>query len=447
MLQQDLMKLSVIIPVYNGGAYLRACLKHLSESTFSGYECIVVDDGSTDDSVEVARSFSAKVLSTGGRRGPAHARNLGAKTAEGDVLFFIDSDVCVASDTVARVAAHFREDPELAALMGSYDDSPKCKDFLSQYKNLMHCFVHQSGQQQASTFWSGCGAIRKHVFIEHSGFDESYGRPAIEDIELGFRLFRAKQKLLLDPDVQVKHLKAWSFFNLVKTDMMDRGIPWTELIMRDRRLPNDLNLQISQRISVALMFLLVGTATVGAFYLGASLIAPLLALLFLLLIRYEVEGARLRAKATIGTILLGAVTVALSFWSDKRLLVPPVLLAYLLLFLRHRYSYRLKSKWRITTVFCGVYLAGTLVFVLAFLPRAPLVWCLLLLFGALIVLNSHFYLFLAAKRGRLFATAAVPFHLLFHFYNGISFLAGLARYYLRTTPAIKEPVSRAAPQQ
>jgi glycosyltransferase involved in cell wall biosynthesis len=438
------MNLSVIIPVYNGGKYLRACLEHLSRSMFSGYECIVVDDGSTDDSVETARSFSAKVLSTGGRRGPAHARNLGAKAAAGDVLFFIDSDVCVGFDTLARVAAHFADDPELAALMGSYDDSPKCKDFLSQYKNLMHCFVHQNGQQQASTFWSGCGAIRKHIFLEHSGFDESYGRPAIEDIELGFRLFRAEQKLLLDPDVQVKHLKAWSFFNLVKTDVFDRGIPWTELIMRDRRLPNDLNLQISQRISVALMFLLVGTAAVGAFYLGASLIAPLLALFFLLLIRYEVEGASFRAKATRGTIVLGVAIVALSFWSDKLLLVPPVLLAYLLLFLSHRYA---PSKRRITSIVCGVYLAGTILFVLAFLPRSPWVWCLLALFSGLIVLNSHFYLFLAAKRGRLFAIAAVPFHLLFHFYNGISFLAGMARFYLRGAQVIEKPVDTRPAQQ
>jgi hypothetical protein len=233
----------------------------------------------------------------------------------------------------------------------------------------------------------------------------------------------------------------------VKTDMVDRGIPWTELIMRDRRLPNDLNLQISQRISVALMFLLVGTAAAGAFYLGASLIAPLLALFFLLLIRYEVEGASFRAKATRGTIVLGVAIVALSFWSDRPLLVPPVLLAYLLLFLRHRYSYRVPSKRRITSILCGVYLAGTILFVLAFLPRSPWVWCLLALFSGLIVLNSHFYLFLAAKRGRLFAIAAVPFHLLFHFYNGISFLAGMARFYLRGAQVIEKPIDTRAAQQ
>ena len=67
--------------------------------------------------------------------------------------------------------------------------------------------------------------------------------------------------------------------------------------------------------------------------------------------------------------------------------------------------------------------------------------------SVVIMLNSQFYLFLAAKGGRLFALAAIPFHLLFHFYNGISFLIGLARYSLRraaTAPrdAVSAPSNR-----
>ena len=66
--------------------------------------------------------------------------------------------------------AAFAEDLTLDALIGSYDDDPAERDFLSQYKNLMHCFVHQTGNEQASTFWSGCGAIRRDVSLAHSGF-------------------------------------------------------------------------------------------------------------------------------------------------------------------------------------------------------------------------------------------------------------------------------------
>jgi len=221
--------ISVIIPVFNSARYLRECLDHLRRSSFADYECIVIDDGSSDGSAAVASERGARVLRTGRRSGPAYARNLGARAAQGEILFFIDADVCVAPNTLTRVCANFEQDPQLAAVMGAYDDSPASQDFLSLYKNLMHCYVHHNSRHEACTFWSGCGAIRRSVFLEHSGFDESYERPAIEDIELGYRLSRAHKKLVLDPSISVKHLKKWSFFGLVKTDILDRGIPWTNL--------------------------------------------------------------------------------------------------------------------------------------------------------------------------------------------------------------------------
>src|SRR5580704_5352810 len=107
--------ISIVIPVYNGAHYLRACLKHLKASDAAALECIVVDDGSTDDSAAVAREFGATVISSP-HRGPAAARNLGAKAANGDILLFLDADVCVQSDTVWRVLWNFEADPTLDAL-------------------------------------------------------------------------------------------------------------------------------------------------------------------------------------------------------------------------------------------------------------------------------------------------------------------------------------------
>ncbi len=83
--------------------------------------------------------------------------------------------------------------------------------------------MHQSGAERASTFWSGCGDIRRSLFLEHSGFNERFGRPAIEDIELGSRLIRARRRIVLDREIQVTHLKTWTFLSLVKTDILDRG--------------------------------------------------------------------------------------------------------------------------------------------------------------------------------------------------------------------------------
>lgn len=216
----------------------------------------MVDDGSTDGSQEVARQYRTTLLSTEARSGPARARNLGARAATGEILLFVDADVCVHTDTVERVRKAFANEAGLDALIGSYDEAPESQDFISQYKNLMHSFVHQTARQEACTFWCGCGAIRRALFLEHGGFDESYRQPAVEDIEMGYRLLGAGRKIILDRELQVKHLKRWTLWELIKTDIFQRGIPWTELILRDRRMPNDLNLQLSQRVSVILVWLL-----------------------------------------------------------------------------------------------------------------------------------------------------------------------------------------------
>ena len=244
--------ITVVVPVRDGGALLERCLRKIQTSHQKPLELIVVDDGSADGSRECAQRLGAKVLSTDGHRGPARARNIGARAARGEVLLFVDADVCVRRDTTARVRAAFARDRELDGIMGSYDDEPSAPNLVSQYKNLLHCFVHQTGRRQASTFWSGCGAIRRSVFLAHGGFDESYARPAIEDIELGTRLHRAGRKVALDPELRVKHLKRWTLPMLVRSDVFDRALPWTEIILRERHMPNDLNLARTQRLSVAL---------------------------------------------------------------------------------------------------------------------------------------------------------------------------------------------------
>jgi glycosyltransferase involved in cell wall biosynthesis len=251
------VRVSIIIPVFNGAATLPLCLQAVMNSHCQIDECLVIDDGSTDASVSIATQLGATVLSTGGRFGPAKARNLGARCATGDLLVFIDADVLVHSDALGRIVERFNAEPELDAMIGAYDNAPSDPGFVSQFKNLMHAFVHQSGNREASTFWCGCGAVKRSVYLELGGLDESYRCPSIEDIEFGVRMLRSGRKLALDPQVQCKHLKVWTFWNLLRTDVMQRGIPWTELILRTRFLPDDLNLRWSQRISVLLSLFLV----------------------------------------------------------------------------------------------------------------------------------------------------------------------------------------------
>lgn len=251
------MRLSVIIPVHDGEGYLDRCLERLGQSHFQDYECIVVDDASSDGSRRIAAARGATVIALDRNGGPAHARNRGAEQATGDLLLFVDADVCVHPDTLAQVDAYFRTHPAVDAVIGSYDDTPADPGFVSQYKNLLHHYVHHTSRTEAWTFWAGCGAIRRECFRAAGGFDESYTRPCVEDIELGFRLRALGRRIALNPAIQVTHLKRWTFRSLLRSDLLDRAIPWFRLMLRDRTMPSDLNVTGAQRLSVALVLAMV----------------------------------------------------------------------------------------------------------------------------------------------------------------------------------------------
>lgn len=248
------LRLSVLVPVYNSAPSLSLCLAAILASDYPNLECLVVDDSSTDRSAELAARYPVRLLSlTGGPKGPAFARNHAAGFATGDILVFIDADVVVHPTTLSQLAASFADAPRVAAVFGSYDASPAARDFVSQYRNLFHHFVHQQGRESASTFWAGCGAVRRDVFLQVGGFDASrYPRPSIEDIELGYRLRNAGYTIVLNKAAQAQHLKVWTLRGMIKTDVLNRAIPWTRLNLEARAMPDDLNLRLSQRVSALL---------------------------------------------------------------------------------------------------------------------------------------------------------------------------------------------------
>lgn len=272
------MRLSVVIPVHNGENDLQKCLEALMNSTRAPDELIIVDDASSDGSAQLAARFGTVVVCENPHPiGPARARNLGAERSRGDILLFLDADVMVHTETLALVERHFTEHPEVAALFGSYDDHPFHRNCVSLYKNLQHHFVHHQSQTEASTFWTGVGAIRRDVFLGLGGFSSSYSRPSIEDIELGVRLKASAYRIHLCPEVQVTHLKPWNMYSLLRTDILDRAIPWARLIYSTSQLPMDLNLDWKSRLSALCVWGLLIFFTLGLSFPFAWIGVPALA--------------------------------------------------------------------------------------------------------------------------------------------------------------------------
>jgi glycosyltransferase involved in cell wall biosynthesis len=301
------MKLSIIIPVRNGGENFRLCLNALMQSVRPPDEIIIVDDGSSDGSGDYSKQYANHVIRTGAEaRGPAFARNLGAQKSGGDILVFLDADVSVHRDTLSRIENAFRTAPEMAALFGSYDDRPKDRGVVSLYKNLMHHYVHQHGKQNANTFWAGCGAIRRNVFSDVHGFDEKFSIPAIEDIELGERLTKAGYSIRLCPDIQVTHLKRWTFLTLLRTDIFSRAVPWTRLILQRGHIPDDLNLKVKSRLSALILWVMLFSLA-GSFLNNNLLFAALASFPFLLFLNFDLYRFCIRN----GGIFFGIASVFL----------------------------------------------------------------------------------------------------------------------------------------
>lgn len=281
------LSISVIMPVFNGGVDFRSCLDAVRENDSRHLEIIVVDDGSTDNTAAHAGALGCRVFSTdGSQSGPAKARNIGAEHATGEILLFVDSDVVIMPGSLAKIASAFRSEPSLDALFGSYDDHPGAPNFLSQYKNLLHHYVHQHGNSEAATFWSGFGAVRRDVFLRHGGFnDRRYPRPSLEDIDLGYRIKKGGGRIKLDKSLQATHLKRWTASTLLISDIFDRAIPWGRLAVEHRPVPRDLNLDRTSTYSVLSAWLLAASLPAAVSFPPARLTGLAGALLLIILNR------------------------------------------------------------------------------------------------------------------------------------------------------------------
>lgn len=222
--------LAAIVPATDGPPTLECCLEALRRGERPPNETIVESEPAAG--------------------GPAAARNRAAAQTGADVLVFVDADVAVHGDALARIANAFGADRDLDAVFGAYDDAPTEPGLVSRFRNLLHHHVHAAAAGPATTFWSGLGAVRRERFLAAGGFDSSrYPVAAIEDVELGMRLHADGRKIVLDPAIRGTHLKRWTLRSMVTTDFRRRGLPWARLQLERRDATQALNLGWRHRLS------------------------------------------------------------------------------------------------------------------------------------------------------------------------------------------------------
>lgn len=230
-------RVSVIIPAYNEAQKIARCLDApLQAQKEHFWEIIVVDDGSTDGTGNLAETMGARVIKLPENRGVAAARNAGAALAQGDFLIFLDADIVAPLETLYTLVNYLITHPDIhtaGACPGenlSTNWSSRYLRFLGQWYIRNHVRDHV----QVSCFPSECGIVRRPVFEQLGGFPETHGGVGIEEFALGHALERAGFKNVLLSDVFY-----YTFYNSISRrclELITRTARWAPLFLKRRRL-------------------------------------------------------------------------------------------------------------------------------------------------------------------------------------------------------------------
>ena len=213
------MGLTVYIPCFNAEPYIEASIRCLLSQTRPPDEILIVDDGSTDRSAEIASRFPVRLIRHERNRGLAAARNTAFANASHDLVGAIDADVFAEAEWLERLLAPFADERVVATggrLIERFRDAPA-----DAWRAVHLC--QDMGENRIDMEWpshrclGGFGTIlRKHAVEQVGGYNESY-RTNYEDVDMCERLVRAGHKLVYEPLAVAYHQRRDTPRSIVRT--------------------------------------------------------------------------------------------------------------------------------------------------------------------------------------------------------------------------------------
>lgn len=196
-------RVSVVVPVFNGEATIEACVASLlsQEHLSSAPEIIVVDNGSTDGTDRILRSFESVRVLREAIRGSAAARNTGVRAATGSVVAFIDADAAAERDWLAALLGALRE-PDVGIVGGAI----LCRrggNRIERFGERIHD-QRRAIEEERPPYVDACNwASPRSVLIDAGLFDETLLRA--QDVDLSWRIHRRGGRLVYAPHAVVRH--------------------------------------------------------------------------------------------------------------------------------------------------------------------------------------------------------------------------------------------------
>ena len=204
-------KVSVIIVNYNGKKFLEKCLESLCKVNYENFEIIVVDNNSTDGSIElVTKNYTSIILlKLNSNKGFAEPNNIGAKIANGKYLLFLNNDTIVTPNFISEMVQVIENDKKIAicqSLLLKPDESVDSSgDFIDHLGVVYNSTKKTDEIREISSARGASMLIRKDVFDILEGFDEKF-YVSFEDVDLGWRTWMIGYKVILTPKSVVYHV-------------------------------------------------------------------------------------------------------------------------------------------------------------------------------------------------------------------------------------------------
>lgn len=228
--------ISIVIPTYNASGFMPALLDSIFNQAVKDMEVIIVDDCSTDNTIEIVKKYPVRVIQMEMNGGPARARNRGVKEAAGNIIFFLDADVIVLDGTIQEVEDYFKNHPAAQCIIGICSTTPLNSGFVPAYMAMFE-YIHLIRRQYntVTVFAPRCGAIQKDFFLEIGGYDEQYKGADVEDFELARRINK-RNCIILNPQLLVRH--QFADFRQALKIYFKRTVMWVHLFFREKQLDN-----------------------------------------------------------------------------------------------------------------------------------------------------------------------------------------------------------------
>jgi glycosyltransferase involved in cell wall biosynthesis len=217
--------ISVIIPARNAEATIGACLAAAFASSYEPFEVIVVDDGSEDRSVEIIETFPCKLLRLATHSGASRARNLGAAHSRGDALFFTDADCLLQEDTLSVAGKALAAASPDTVVGGTYTRVPHDRGFFSVFQSVFVNYFETKRAERPDYVAAHAMTMGAALFRRTAGFAEDF-LPILEDVEFSHRLRRAGVQLVVDPDLEVRHIFNFSLLGSLR-NALRKSLYWT----------------------------------------------------------------------------------------------------------------------------------------------------------------------------------------------------------------------------